>query len=301
MIFGSLGYKFLEGYEFVDSLYMTVITITTVGFGHLTPLSQEGKIFTIFLIFGGVAFYGLTVNSIIQIIFQRGLKNFMEQARYHQKIKKLQNHVIICGGGRMAMYIADEFIKMRQSFIIIELDDSFVYLYEEKNLLYMIGSALDEENLIKAQIEKSSGLISVLATDADNLFVVLTARELRKDLNIITRISQESSRKKMKIAGATNVLSPYHLGGIQMARKMLHPDVDEFLEIMLDYREQEYRLNVKKIDEDHPLNGINLSNSNLRQKGYLVISIRKENGSTVFAPPSNTMIQKGDEIFLLSS
>lgn len=298
---GTLGFRYIEDYSWMDAVYLTVITISTVGYETIRPLHDSGKVFVVFLILGGVVFYGVAVQSIIQLVFQEKLKEFLHQAKTMDQLKKITDHVIICGGGRMAQAIAVDFSNHQTPFVIIEQNEANNQLFEQKGYLYLTGSALDEEVLQTARIDTARALISVLPTDADNLFVVLSARDLRPDINIITRINYESARKKMLMAGANTVISPYHLGGIQMARRVLNPDVDEFMEVMLGTANFDFLLKVEDIPPGHELIGQKIRDSKLRAEGYLVISVRRKGQNEIFAPSPDYTIQPGDQILMIAT
>lgn len=302
---GSAGYYYVEGWEPIESLYMTVITVTTVGFGEVRPLDDAGRLFTITLILGGVVFYGLAIDGLLKILISRSFRNLVEEARMREKIRKLNDHHIICGGGRMSVAMARELDRSDQSFVILDSNPESLAMKMRKadkvDWPVLERDALLEESLMEVGIEHARSLASVLPTDADNLFVVLSARRLNPKIRIETRIAQESSRSKMLQAGADKVLSPYALSGFQMARSMVNPQVDNFLEVMIDRANYEFEMKVHVVEPDDPLIGKNLHDSHVRDEGFLAIGVRLENGEMVFVPDSQFRVQAGMQILLLGS
>lgn len=301
LFIGSLGYHFIEGYDAIDSLYMTVITITTVGFGVLRPLSSEGKIFTIFLIVGGVIFYGVSINSIIKVLLESKFRDIMEKNKMEEMIRRLSNHYIICGGGRFAWAMAKEFEKHKFPFVIIENNPESIVSKTDHNWLIVDGDALEEETLITAGIHKAKGIASVLPTDADNLFVVLSARGLNPKIRIETRISKETTRSKMIQAGADKVISPYEVGGLQMARGLIDPDIAEFIEVLFGRQDLGLEMKIHTILSEDKWVGARIQDTSYRKDGYIIVALKRKNENIHFAPSAKEIIDVGDQIFLLGS
>lgn len=300
---GTLGYILIESYSLLEGIYMTVVTISTVGFSEVRPLSDGGRVFTIFLILGGVLFYGLAINVVFQIIIERSFKGFMEIQILKEKLKTIAGHYIVCGGGRMALAICTELEKAGRDFIVIEKNpDSPVFkTIEQRRVPWMIltGDALSEETLAEARLDRAEGLFSVLPTDADNLFVVLSARRLNAKVWIETRISHETTRPKMLQAGANRVLSPYHVAGIQMARSMLKPQVDDFIEIFLGENNYEFEAKVHEIKTGDSRIGLRLADCRFAEDGYTVVAVKTAGEKLNYAPPAETPIVAGMSVFLL--
>ena len=300
---GTLGYILIESYSLLEGIYMTVVTISTVGFSEVRPLSDGGRIFTIFLILGGVLFYGLAINVVFQIIIERSFKGFMETQILKEKLKTITGHYIVCGGGRMALAICIELEKAGRDFIVIEKNsDSPVFkTVEQRRVPWMImtGDALSEETLEEARLNRAEGLFSVLPTDADNLFVVLSARRLSAKIWIETRISHETTRPKMLQAGANRVLSPYHVAGIQMARSMLRPQVDDFVEIFLGENNYEFEAKVLDIKAGDSCIGKRLADCGFNEDGFTIVALKNADGNLNYAPSGATPISAGMSVFLL--
>lgn len=300
---GTLGYILIESYSLLEGIYMTVVTISTVGFSEVRPLSDGGRIFTIFLILGGVLFYGLAINVVFQIIIERSFKGFMEAQILKEKLKTISGHYIVCGGGRMALAICTELEKAGHDFIVIEKNsDSPVFkTVEQRRVPWMImtGDALSEETLEEARLDRAEGFFSVLPTDADNLFVVLSARRLNSKIWIETRIAHETTRPKMLQAGANRVLSPYHVAGIQMARSMLRPQVDDFVEIFLGENNYEFEAKIQQVQAGDNRIGKTLADCQFGEEGFTVAAVKSADGKLSYAPPGETPIVAGISIFLL--
>jgi len=289
----------IEGWNLTDSVYMTIITITTVGFGEVYPLSDPGKWFTILLVISGVGFYGLAINVIVNNFLERNFKVIMEESKVKERLKNLRDHYIICGGGRMAFAMAEELSHNQVPFVIIENNMDAPVLKHQIEWIILKRDALLEETLVEAGIHRSKGLASVLPTDADNLFVVLSARSLNKELRIETRISHESSRNKMLQAGANKIISPYVIGGIQMARSFIEPDVDEFLDIMLDKSNYEFEMIVEHITVESEYRDKKIRDTNYRLNGFIIIGIKEPHGRFVFAPDPDLKLRTGFEVLLM--
>ncbi len=293
LLSGTFGYRLIEGWSLLDSLYMTVITLTTVGFGETHPLSEGGRLFTILLLIGGVIFYATALNSLAQGLLDHRFAEMMTQLGINRKISKMKDHYIICGGGRMAFAIGLELEKAGIPFIFIEQNpDSIVSEYKHRWPI-LIKNALLEESLIEAGIQKARGLAAVLPTDADNLFVVLSARSLNDSLFIHTRISLESSRSKMLQAGANKVVSPYHAGGVQIARAFLNPEVDDFLSVVTDRAHYDFEMKMHDVTESDVFCNKPLRETDFRKGGFTVIAVRYCDGRMVFAPDAHFILRAG--------
>jgi len=299
VVFGSIGYYVIEGWNVTDSIFMTIITITTVGFGQVHPLTIPGKWFTMLLVISGVGFYGFTINTIVKNFLERNFREIMEENKIQEALKKITDHYIICGGGRMAYAMAEELGNNNVRFVIIENNINAPIMKRKMDWIILNRDALLEETLLEAGIENSRGLASVLPTDADNLFVVLSARSLNKNLLIETRISHESSRAKMLQAGANKIISPYVIGGIQMARSFLEPEVDEFLDITMDKSKYEFEMKVEHITVENIHHDKKIRDTEYQNKGLLVVAIKEPHGRFLFAPDPDMKIRVGSEVLLM--
>ena len=269
---GVTGYMILSGDTFVNALYMTVITITTVGFGEVHPLSPEEKIFTIFLILTSISIFGYTVSSFTEYIISGQLFKQLKLKRVQKTIEKLEGHTIVCGFGRNGKQAIVKLKNYQKEYVVIERNKNLIEILDTEEILNVEGDATTDEILIKAGIKRAKNLITALSSDADNLFVVLSARQLNKDCTIISRASKESSYSKLKIAGADNVIMPDKLGGNHMASLVVTPDVIEFVDRLTI--EGETTANLEEI-------AVNELPKMYLNKTILDLDLRKKTGCTV--------------------
>ncbi len=296
---GTVGYHIIERWSILDSAFMSIITITTVGFGEVHPLTSAGKIFTIVFLLSGVVFYAMAINGIVRIIIDYRFKETMGQIRMNRRIENMKDHYVICGGGRMAYAIAGELDHAGVEFIFVEKNPESIVSEHVGKWPIIQKDALLEDTLIEARIQYARGLAVVLPTDADNLFVVLSARKLNPGLFIQTRIALESSRSKMIQAGADRVVSPYNAGGVQIARSFINPEVEDFLSIVVDRSSYDFEMKIITVNEEDPFCNQTLRETDFRKRGLTVIGIRFPDGRTKFAPDAGTMLSSGYQIFLI--
>tara|TARA_B110000046_G_scaffold185987_1_gene231060 strand:- start:4509 stop:5507 length:999 start_codon:yes stop_codon:yes gene_type:complete len=269
---GVTGYMVLSGDTFVNALYMTVITITTVGFGEVHPLSPEEKIFTIFLILTSIFIFGYIVSSFTEYIISGQLFKQLKLKKVQKTIEKLEGHTIVCGFGRNGKQAIVKLKNYQKEYVVIERNKNLIEKLDTQEILNVEGDATTDEILIKAGIKRAKNLITALSSDADNLFVVLSARQLNKDCTIISRASKESSYSKLKIAGADNVIMPDKLGGNHMASLVVTPDVIEFVDRLTI--EGETTANLEEI-------AVNELPKMYLNKTILDLDLRKKTGCTV--------------------
>jgi voltage-gated potassium channel len=296
--FGVIGYMVIEGWNFRDSLFMTVITITTVGYGEVHDLTAAGEIFTIVLLVFGVGIILYLLGTAAKLLLEGELEDLIGRKRLEKKISELKEHYIICGFGRMGKTIAKELSSRGIDILIIEQNS--VPNLEKGELLILEGDANNEDVLKSAGIEKAKGLISVLSSDAENLFLVLSARDLNPDLFIVARASEESSEKKILRAGADRVVSPYYTGGIRMANSILKPAVVDFIEYATKSGNLELQLEEILLSEDSKFNTLTLENSVIgRDFGIIIVAIKRNDGRMEFNPRSSSLINAGDTLVAL--
>ncbi len=296
--FGTLGYVFLEGWDLFDSLYMTIITLTTVGFGEVHPLSRVGRLFTIALIVGGVGtvFYVLSTGA--KFILEGELQEIFGRKRLEKRIKELRDHFIVCGYGRMGRIICRELREKKIPFVVVEKMPE--KLLEGQDVLLVEGDATKDEVLKEVGIERAKGLISVLPTDAENLYVVLSARGLNPTLTIVARAGDEGSEQKLLRAGADRVVSPYHIGGLRIAHTVLKPAVVDFIEFATKSGNIDLQMEEIAIQENSGLVGRTLDDSGIgRELGIIVVAIKEGSGEMRFNPTYKTAIKAGDTLIAL--
>jgi len=298
---GTIGYMWLSGYNFVDALYMTVITVTTVGFGELQPFSPEEKIFTIFLILTSITIFGYAVSAFSEYLVSGKLFEQLKHRRVEKQIGYLKGHTIVCGYGRNGQQAILKLGNYNKKFVVVEKKKEMIETLESQGILNIEGDATLDEVLQKAGIEKASFLITALPSDADNLFVVLTASQLNKDCVIISRAGNESSYKKLKFAGANNVIMPDKLGGDHMASLVTTPDVIEFVDRLTI--EGETTANLEEIAvNDLPKKYINKTILDLdlrKQTGCTVIGFRNPDKEYLINPEANIKLVTDSQLIVL--
>lgn len=287
---GVLGYHFLWDAGWIDALYMTIITVSTVGYGEVVPIDGTGKIFTIFLIIISIFSFGYSISIITQYFVSFSLGGELNLKQKMKEISNLNNHVIVCGYGRNGREASAKLKIYKKPFLVIEKDQAIIEKYEnDDNILFLSGDANEDSTLEKAGIGKASTLIAALPNDADNLFVVLTARQMNPKLTIISRASEESSVKKLKLAGADNVVMPDHIGGDHMASLVVVPELVEFMDKIT--LEEDISPNLEQVYVDQLSDeyiGKSLSELNLRQKtGCTVIGVKDSSGKYIVNPDAN--------------
>ena len=298
VIAGSVGYMFIEGWNCLDSLYMTVITIASVGYKEIHDLSPNGRIFTIILIISGVGSVTYALTTIAKIVVEGEIQEIFGRKRLEKKIKELKNHYIVCGYGRMGRIICRELKEKDIKFVVIEKEPDTFESGEET--LVLKGDATKDENLKEAGIEKAKGLISVLPTDAENLFVVLSARELNPKLFIVARAGEEGSEQKLLRAGADRVVSPYHIGGLRIAHTVLKPAVVDFIEFATKSGNIDLQMEEITVQNNSKLAGLTLDECGIgRDLGIIVVAIKNASGDMKFNPTFRTAIKAGDTLIAL--
>ena len=298
VIAGSAGYMLIEGWSCLDSLYMTIITIASVGYKEIHDLSPNGRIFTIILIISGVGSVTYALTTIAKIVVEGEIQEIFGRKRLEKKIKELKNHYIVCGYGRMGRIICRELKEKDIKFVIIEKEPDTFESGEET--LVLKGDATKDENLKEAGIEKAKGLISVLPTDAENLFVVLSARELNPKLFIVARAGEEGSEQKLLRAGADRVVSPYHIGGLRIAHTVLKPAVVDFIEFATKSGNIDLQMEEITVQNNSKLAGLTLDECGIgRDLGIIVVAIKKVSGDMKFNPTFRTAIKAGDTLIAL--
>src|SRR6266568_5135487 len=297
---GTVGYMLIEGWRLLDAVYMTVITLGTVGFKEVHELSDGGKLFTIGLIVVGVSVLGYIVGSLAQIMFEGQIQRIMGRKKVEKQIEALAGHYIICGFGRIGSLICKEFKANGLKFVIIEKNAEAAERLHEDGYLYMKGDATLDETLLKAGISRAKGLISVVTSDTENVYITLTARGLNPDLYIMSRSGEEGSDIKLKRAGANKVVSPYLIGGSRMAQAIRRPNVVDFIEIATGRENLELQMEEINIPEKSGFVGENLVSSGFRKEtGVIIVGIKKFAGKTVFNPSSHAKLEAHDTLIVL--
>ncbi|RLB05148.1 MAG: potassium channel protein [Deltaproteobacteria bacterium] len=298
---GTWGYVVLEHANLLDAFYMTIITLTTVGYKEVFPLGKWGRIFTIFIIFFGMGTVLYLAGSFTQMIIEGELRKILGRRKLENKIKSLRNHVIVCGFGRIGEVVSQE-IRDHGSVdvVVIENDPKVLTKLEEGGYLYIPGDATEEDCMMRAGIKWARGLITVLNSDANNVYITLTARNLKPDIFIVARSSSPISEKKLLQAGANKVISPHYLGGKRIAQILLRPTVAEFIDFALHDPDIELSLGEIPVREKSVLDRVTLLESGIRQRlDLIIVAIKKASGEMLFNPKSETVIEAGDTLIAL--
>lgn len=302
VLIGVTGYMIIEGDSFLNALYMTVITISTVGFGEIHKLSQPGKIFTIFLIISSFTTYAYALTTISTHFFEGQLSYFLKG--YGSKtLKKMQNHVVICGFGRNGQQVVKELQIYKHSFVIIDQKKGSAPESDVVSNVFIEGDATQDEILLKANIRTARALITTLPIDADNLYVVLTARALNPGLEIISRASNESSEAKLRMAGVDNVVMPERVGGAHMANLVTRPDVIEFLDHVSVHGEDPTTLEEITCDDlAKDSSAKTIYEIGIRRKtGANIIGYKAPDGKFILNPSPETKVMRGAKLFVLGT
>jgi len=295
--FGTIGYMVIEEWDFIDSLYMTVITLTTVGYKEVHDLSLSGRTFTIVLLIGGVGtvFYTLGIGA--KIIVEGELQEVYGRRRLEKKLTELKDHYIVCGYGRMGKIVARELKHEKLKYAVIEKNEVILDADEKNGTLIIQGDATSDDLLKRVGIERAKCLISVLPTDAENLYVVLSARGLKPDLLIVARAGEEGSEQKLLRAGADRVVSPYHIGGLRMAHSVLKPAVVDFIEFATKSGNIDLQIEEIIIQEGSQLVNQSLDECGIgRDLGIIIVAIKQKTGEMKFNPTFRTAMQVGDTL-----
>ncbi len=304
VIFSTAGIHYIEGWPWIDSLWHTIITISTVGYGLVHPLTPVGKLFTMFVIVIAFAIFAYGASSVAAMIFEGELQKILTVKRMEKMVSKLKNHTIVCGLGRTGQAAIKELYKEKIPFVVIEKDEEKIEEAKEHypNLIYIHGDATQDETLLKAGVKSASNLIVATADDADNLFITLSAKNLNPRIRIVTRANREENVIKLKRAGATEVILPNVIGGLRMASLAIRPSVVSFLDIVTHHGEIDLRLEEVRVPKNSPFHGKLLKDLDIPKKtGVIVIGIRREDGSFILNPTSTTMVLEGDSLIIIGT
>lgn len=297
---GTAGYMSIEGWRFLDALYMTVITLATIGFQEMHPLSDSARIFTMLLIVFGVSVLGYSVGMLAQVMFEGQLQRFLGRKKVEKSIQELKDHYIVCGYGRIGALICKEFAAKPIPFVVVESNPAVLERLEEDGVLFLRGNATEDETLMKAGIKRAKGVVSVVTSDTENVYITLTARGLNPDLFILARSGEPGSDIKLKRAGATKVISPYQIGGSRMAQAILRPNVVDFIEIATGRGHLDLQMEEILIPERSPFIGQNLKDAGFRRDtGVIIVGIVKPQGKMVFNPGSGNVLEVQDTLIVL--
>ena len=301
LIIGVFGFKIISDFSWLDAVYMTVITVTTVGFGEVQPLDQESKLFTIILILTSVIIVGYAIKIITEYIISKNDINELKQKKMQKKIDALSDHVIICGYGRNGKQAANKLATHHRDFVVIEKDEQVTQKHKDTSTLFILGNANEDEVLVRAGINRACCLISALPNDSENVFVVLSARQMNPDIRIISRASQETTYSKLKLAGANNVILPDRIGGDHMASLVVVPDLLEFVDNLSIIGNQSINIEEVAVEQLYDTSKQKtILELDLRKKtGCNVIGYKDENGNYHINPEADQKLVPGSKVIVL--
>lgn len=299
---GTTGYMALEGWALHDAVYMTVITLSTVGYGEVRPLTQPGEVFTMLLIFGGVGVLAYSFSTVTDYIVAGELQGYLRHRRTERKMARMQGHYIICGYGRVGRQVVEELHANDIRLAVIDIDRTLSAELDHMGIPFIAGDPTDDDILELAGLSRAAGLCMCLPGDATNVFVVLSARQKRPDLFIRSRCNQPENQEKLRIAGADKVINPYVTTGRQMATQLLYPSVMEFLDVVIRRGDLELRLQEIIVSAESPLANSTLAGADVRSRtGVNVLAVRRNKRTLDTNPGGEFVVEAGDELVCLGT
>jgi voltage-gated potassium channel len=301
LTFGTVGYMLIENSSFLDSLYMTMITISTIGYGEIFPLSAKGRIFTMVLILVGVGFVMYIFSKITAAVMEGELRTLYGRLSMKKKVTELTSHYIICGFGRIGRVICTLLKEADKPFVVVDNSPDVIQELSELGYLFLEGEASNDDMLLKAGVKKAKGLISAVSSDADNVYIILSARGLNNDLYIMARSSgAEGGETKLLRAGANRVVSPYYIGACRMAQHLLRPTVTDFIDLTVHGGELGLRMEELAVSDDGRIVSSTLMDSKIRRDfNLIVVAIKRGHGEMLFNPNPDSVIMKDDTLIVL--
>ena len=297
---GTCGYYFVEHMPLFEAFYMTIITLSTVGFSEVMPLSQTGRSITVIIIILGISVGAYTIGMLVRALVEGELVKIFGRRKVQKQISGLKNHFIICGFGRIGRIVCSELDNDKFDFVIIEQDPSVIEQIEARKYLYLDMDATSEEALMQAGIMEAKGIVTAVNSDANNVFITMTAKSLRPDVFVLARASEEQNEAKLFRAGATRVVSPYLIGGRRIAQMLKKPTVVDFVDIAMMGSHLGLMIEEATIGDNSSLIGKNLIDSHLRKDyGVIIVAIKKISGDMVFNPMPSEKLEAGDVIVVL--
>lgn len=297
---GTLGYYFIEGWTLFDALYMTITTLSTVGFGEIHEMSTRGRAFTMGLILGGVFTMVYAAAEVIRSVVSGEVRVALGRQLMERSMAQMRDHLIICGFGRMGRRVCAEFAVQDLPFVVIDRAAAALEDFSLPNGIALHGDATSDAILRQAGVERARALVAVAASDADNLYITMSARLLNDRLFIVARSEDDPAQQKLIRAGANRVVSPYVIGGARMAQAVLRPNVVDFIELATRTEQIELQIEESRISPRSPLVGASLKDSRLRQeRGIIIVAMKKASGEVVYNPPADAVIQPGDILITL--
>ncbi len=302
ILMGVIGYMYLEKWPFLDALYMTVITLATVGFKEVHTMNRAGEIFTMCLITSGVGVFTYGAATFSRLLVEGEFRMVFEKRRLKKGMKKLRNHVIVCGFGRLGEKISYDLKERGEQFVVIENDPAQISRLSEMGYLYVEADTSDEGALEEAGIKHAKALIAVVGSDADNLFLTISAREMNPDIHIVARVDDPAATNKLYKAGASRVISPYDVGARMLANAALKPTISELMELSTHMGPISLKMEEVLVEEGSSLDGVQIGESKIRENtGAIVLALRKSDTSQIIRPQIDTIISGGDLLVVVGS
>jgi voltage-gated potassium channel len=299
LAFGTIGYMAIEEQDAVNAFYMTAITVTTVGFREAFPLSDAGQVFTVLLAFSGVGVILLIATEFGRLVLQADLGELIGMRKDVSMLKKLRNHIVVCGHGRMGSAVVEILRERKVQFVVVEADEASCRILQEDHIPFVHGDATEEAVLRSAGVERARTFLTCLADDAHNVFAILLARQLNPNITVIARAVEEESEERLRLAGADRVTNPYRLGGMRLAFTALKPTVMDFIEASLPGTSVELELAEIVVHPNSELAGKTLAGAEVRKRfGIIVVALKRGDGST-FNPGPDEQIEAGDVLVAL--
>lgn len=300
LVSGTVGYMVIEGWNLLDALYMTVITLSTVGYSEVHPLSTTGRVFTsgLVLVGLGTVFYAFT--SIGQMVVEGELADMLGRRRMRNEVRNLEDHYIVCGYGRTSRPVVEGLEQSGHPFCVIDVDEETEPELREEGFLYLVGDATEEDVLETAGIHRARGLLALLPSDPDNLYLTMTAKNMNPDARVIARASDDQAGTYLRRGGADEVVSPYETAGNQVLQTALKPAVVELMELATPREHLQLSLEEVTVEADSPLDGRTIQESEIRRRcGVIIVAIKRANGEMTFNPDPNEPLERGDDLVAL--
>lgn len=297
ILIGTVGYHLVEGIDLFQSLYLAVVTLTTVGYGDIVPMTRAGQVFTIFLAMGGIFVMFYAAIEVVRLVVSGEVHAALGRRRMEQNLARLHDHLIVCGFGRMGRLVCQEFSKERLPFVVIDRQSEVLADFQMAHGIPLFGDATSDDILRRAGIDRARALVTVATSDADNLYITMSARLLNDKLFIVARAESAHAEQKLLRAGASRVVSPYVIGGVRVAQAVLRPAVVDFIELATRTEHLELQIEETQVARQSCLVGTTIQDCQLRRDlGVIVVAIKKSPGHMVFNPSPQTVLEQGDTL-----